>query len=179
MTMNFLNQRKRIVLIIVCVFTVVASYIAYMNMHVSYITINDEFGQPIYMSGPMVSYELNGNFMQMVDVPEGIEHQIQTFVPDNTVEYFIAPAQPNSSFLRSLTDREMVQDFNLVVTDGQVEHSIQMVEVSDDVKHLITTFTPNSDVEYFIEVPQLGAQLGAQLGEPTIQDLKSLENTTE
>ncbi len=182
--MSFFSYQKRISIIIICIVTAVVSYTAYINTHVTYITINTEFDLPIYMDGPVVSNDLYGNFMQIVDVPQGIEHQMQMFVPSDDVEHFIARAQPNSSFIQSLTDKEMIQDLNPIVSDSpisQVEQSIQMVEVSDDVNHLITTFTPNSDIEYFIDSSLLDEFKldGLELDGLMLQDLKPLENTTE
>jgi len=178
MIMGFFRFSKRMILVIIGVLVIAVSYFAYLNSQAVHLFIDVEPNNTFSITMPISTFDSYGNYIQMFEVNPDVAHQLQTFIPNDDIEYFMGSVQPNMSFVDSSEPLETVQNLVAVVdtlapsiTYDENGHTLQMFEVSDDVNHLITTFTPNTDIEYFIGSSRLSGSI--------IQDLSPIEDFQE
>jgi len=173
---GFISKVKLIVLCLVAMFIV---YMTLLKLPLNYQHINsgsDELLSFKLRYVPNNTFTDNGQFMQMVDIPQGINHVIGKVISDKDVEYFIDLPQLNKPLIYNFAPPELEIILSLGLNDSDTTFLnnggfIQMYDIEGGTNHIITEVIPNSDIEYFINP--------VELGEPNIQELSPVESSEE
>lgn len=181
---GFISRVKLIVLCLVAMFMVCIVYLALLKSPLNYQHINlgsndlTTFSFDYVPNGTFSrkTFSDNGQFMQMVEVPDGITHRIAEVIPDGNVEYFIDLPNPNKPLIYNynLAPLEIVPSLGLNESDTAFLNDggfIQIYDLDDETDYIITEVLPDSNVEYFINP--------VESGKLNIRKLSPLENTEE